>query len=498
MNHNKNKLFFMNQQIINILRMIFRKTKPLRFIPVPFSRPSDRSVNNLTRFKRVWSVVLLSLFCTTATIQAQEAEPVMQMSLQQAIEYAINHNYELQNARADAIIAQRQVWEITADGLPQVNGTVGYQNFIDIPTNLVPAEFLGGQPGEFAEVQFGTEHNLNATLSVTQLIFDGSYIVGLRAARIFRELSRQNYVKSEIEVKSMVTESYYLALTTAQNLDIVQQNLENLETTLYETEKLFEEGFTDAINLDQLKLTVANLKNSIAGLKRQRTLTLNLLKFQIGIDINKPVQLTDNLENLLQNISIESFAQTDFDFKSHIDFKIMLSQENMQLMAMRRQQSFYLPSISASYTRQESAQRNEFNLFESGQPWYPTSIFGINIQIPIFSSGLRWSRIQQAKLELEKARNNTRMVEQSLLLQRDEATNQIETAMEQYNSEKENLQLAERILERTQIMHKEGLASSLELTQASDQLLTTQSNYINAIFELLNAKNNLDKALGKF
>lgn len=456
---------------------------------------SDKHIS--TCRKILFSAVLLFIMSfSPKLINAQETP--LELSLEQAVEHALKHNYELLNAKADATIAKRQVWEITADGLPQVNGTVGYQKFIDIPTNLVPAEFFGGQPGEFAEVQFGTEHNLSATLSVTQLIFDGSYIVGLRAARIFRELSLQNYEKSELDVKSLVTESYYLAQATAQNLEIVQQNLANLESTLYETEKLLEEGFTDAINVDQLRLTVANLKNTIAMLERQKSLTLDLLKFQIGLRVDQPLVLTQDLDELLVNMSMENLINQEFDFQSHINFKIMLSQENMQLMAMRRQQSFYLPTISASYTRQESAQRNEFNLFESGQPWYPTSILGININIPIFSSGLRWSRIQQAKLELEKARNNTRMVEQSLLLQKQEASNDIETAMEKYNSEKENLQLAERILHRTQIMHSEGLASSLELTQASDQLLTTQSNYINSILELLNAKNRLEKALGRY
>jgi outer membrane protein TolC len=439
-------------------------------------------------------ILLLGMAVHTPTACGQET---MELTLEQAIEYALQHNYDLKNAKADAEIANRQVWEITATGLPQVSGSVGYQYFLDIPTSLIPAEFFGGEPGEFSEIQFGTEQNLTATFTVNQLIFDGSYIVGLQAARIFRELARQNYQRSEIEIKSMVTETYYLVLATSQNLDIVSENLANIEKTLYETEKLFEEGFTDAINVDQLKLTVANLKNNITGLERQKKLTSDMLKFQIGISVDTPVSLTENLEQMLSQISLEAFTVENFDPQSHIDFRIMLSQEKMQLMDLRRQKSFYLPSISASYTRQESAQRNEFNFFESGQSWFPTSIIGLNINIPIFSSGLRSSRVKQAQLNFEKAKNNTRKIEQSLLLQKQEADNQMETAMDKYNSEKDNLQLAERILNRTTIMHKEGLATSLELTQASDQLLTTQANYINAIFELLNAKNKLDKALGK-
>lgn len=424
------------------------------------------------------------------------SEPV-ELSLEQAVEYALQHNIELQNARTDATIANRRVWEITAEGLPQVSGSVGYQYFLDIPTNLVPAEFFGGQPGEFAEIQFGTEQNLTAALSVNQLIFDGSYIVGLQAARIFRQLARETYLSSELEIRTMVTETYYLNLATRENLVIVRNNLTNLEKNLRETQLLFEQGFTDAINVDQLRLAVANLRNTISNLERQEKMVRDLLKFQVGLDVNRPLELTDNIEELFRNISVEAITINDFDPQQHINFRVLKSQEDFQLMALRREISFYLPSISAFYTRQENAFRNEFNFFESGQPWFPTSIVGVNINIPIFSSGFRRSKVQQARLELEKARNNTRMIEQSLLLQKQEAANEIQSAMEKYTNEKENMELAERILQRTTIMHREGLASSLELTQASDQLLNTQANYINAMFELLNAKNKLEKALGR-
>ncbi len=452
-------------------------------------------MNTLKNKPGIIKPIILTILIVGA-ISAEAGEP-LRLSLKDAQKYALEHNLELRNAKADANIASRQVWEITASGLPQIDGSVGYQYFTDIPTNLIPAEFFGGSPGDFLEVQFGTEQNLTATLSVNQLIFDGSYIVGLQAARIFRELSQRIYLKSETEIKSMVTETYYLNLATAQNLEIMQENLVNLEKTLFETQKTFEAGFTDAINVDQLKLTVANLKNRITSMERQKDLSLNMLKFQIGLDVEHPLVLTDELENLFRNISPDISGLNDFNPESHIDFLIMQSQETMQLMTLRREWSFYLPNLSAFYTRQENAYRNEFNFFQGGQSWYPTSIIGLSLNIPIFSSGLRRSRVQQARLELEKARNNTRQIEQSLRLQKQEAYSGMQTAMEQYSSEKENLELAERILSRTRIMFREGLASSLELTQASDQFLSTQSNYINAMFELLNAKNKLDKALGR-
>lgn len=447
-------------------------------------------------FTTTLKTILISagLLWSSGSSQAQET---VRISLEEARQHALQHNLELQNARVDASIAGKRVWEITASGLPQVSATVGYQYFVDIPTSLVPAEFFGGQQGEFAEIQFGTEQNLSATLSVNQLIFDGSYIVGLQAVRIYRQLAERSYMKSEIEIKSMVTETYYLCLATSQNIDIMRENLENLEKTFFETRKMYEAGFMDAINVDQLRLTVTNLKNTITNMERQKDLSFNMLKFQIGLPIDQPLELTESLEDLFRNISLEALIVKGFSPEHHIDFRIFQSQEQMQLMALRREWSFYLPSISAFYTRQENAMRNEFNFFESGQPWFPTSIIGLNINIPIFSSGMRASKVQQARLELDKARNNIRQVEQSLVLQKQEALLAIESAIEKYNNEEENLELAERILSRTQIMFKEGLASSLELTQASDQFINTQANYINAMFELLNASNKLEKALGR-
>ncbi|MFW6352162.1 MAG: TolC family protein [Bacteroidota bacterium] len=409
----------------------------------------------------------------------------------------MEHNYDVINAKADARIADKQVWEITASGLPQVDATAGYQYYLDIPTNLVPAEFFGGEPGEFQEIQFGTEQNLTLTGTVSQLVFDGSYIVGLQAARVFRELSERNYQRSETEVKSMVTQTYYLALVSSENLAIIRENLTNMEKTLSETEKLFEAGFTDAINVDQLKLTVSNMKNTINNLARQEKITLDMLKFQMGMDVENELLLSDNLQSLFENVSLEILSVQNFDPANHIDFRIMESQERMQLMAYRREISFYLPSINASYTRQESAQRNEFNFFQSGESWFPTSIIGLNLNIPIFSSGLRRSKVQQAKIELEKAKNNKERVFQSLLLQKQEASAEINTAMESFNNEKENLELAEKIMDRTRIMFREGMATSLELTQASDQMLTTQANFVNAMFELLEAKTKLEKALDR-
>jgi outer membrane protein len=439
---------------------------------------------------------MIFLLCTFVSGSTSGASP-LQLSLEKALEMAMEYNTEIQKSKIDTRIAQQQIRETTAIGLPQISASLGYQYYIDVPTSLVPAEFFGGEPGDFAEIQFGTEQNLFASATVNQIIFSGEYIVGLRAARIYRDIASHGLKRTGLEVKNMITETYLLVLLTISNLSILNENLENLQQTLFETEKIMEAGFTDPINVDQLRLTVSNMKSNMSNLERQVQVTENLLKFQIGIDLYMPILLTESLEDLLDDLAQQAYWSHGFEPSTHIDYKLASSQEAFSTMVLRREQSFYLPSLSASFTRQEMAMRNEFNFLEGGYPWFPSTYFCVNLTIPIFSSGMRSSRVQQARLELEKAKLSVLQVEQSLIMQLEKANTDFDNAMEKYNDQKENLNLAERILQRTRIMHKEGLASSLELTQANEQFLATQSNYISAMFDLLNARNDLEKALGR-
>lgn len=448
------------------------------------------------RYKQVRWLILLLYISVLATKPANASEPLL-LSLEAVKQYALEYNAEIKTARTDIEIAEKQIRETTAIGLPQINASVGYNYYVDIPTSLIPAEFLGGEPGEFAEIQFGTQHNMTAMATVEQLVFDGQYIVGLRAARIYRELAGKNLERSEVEVRSMVRETYFLAQLVSENLKTVRKNLTNMEQTLFETQRLREEGFTDPIHVDQLQLTIANMRHRITDLERQKLLTKNLLKFQAGIDLDTPVLLTDELDLLFGELLAGIPAEQTFDPERHIDYRLAQTQETFSLMVLRREQTAYLPTLSASFIRQEMAMRDSFNFFASGRSWFPATFFTVNLNIPIFSSGMRAAQVQQARLELEKTQIAKDHISRSLVLQKNEAVAEFESALEQYENEQGSLVLAQRILDRTSIMFREGMASSLELTQANEQLLNSHVNYHNAMFALLNAKNKLDKALGR-
>ncbi len=451
---------------------------------------------NKLRYKQTRWFILLFFISVLTKNPAFASEPLL-LSLEDVRQYALDYNAEIKTARTDIEIAEKQIRETTAIGLPQINASLGYNYYVDIPTSLIPAEFLGGEPGEFAEIQFGTQHNMTATASVEQLLFDGQYIVGLRAARIYRELAGKNLQRSEVEVSSMVRETYFLVQLVSENLKTVRKNLTNMEQTLFETQRLREEGFTDPIHVDQLLLTIANMKHRITDLERQKLLTKNLLKFQAGIDLDTPVLLTDDLEFLFGELLSGIPAEHTFDPEQHIDYRLADTQEAMSLMVLRREQSSFLPTLSASFIRQEMAMRDSFNFFASGRSWFPATFFTVNLNIPIFSSGMRSAQVQQARLELEKFRIAKDHISRNLILQKNEAVAEFESALEQYKNEQGSLVLAQRVFDRTSIMFREGMASSLELTQANEQLLNSHVNYHNAMFALLNARNKLDKALGR-
>ena len=457
----------------------------------------------ILQFKLLVTFLLLIIspaiktFGTDNPGKSRENEP-LRISYREALEYALEHSTEMQSAKINVEIAASNLWEITASGLPQFDASANYQYNFRIPTQLVPAEFFGGEPGEFMEIQFGTEQNLTASATVSQLIFDGSYIVGLRAAQIYRELTRHTLERSELDVRNQVSETYFIVLLSRDNLSIVKQNLSSLEQNLAETKEIMKAGFTDPINVDQLRLSVSTMNNRVRNMERQYEISKNLLKFQIGYDIDREIELTDSLDQLFNRMLIESDIdlEDDFDYADHIDYRVMLSRQTMDFMNLRRQQSFFLPSLTASYTYQQMAMRNQFDFTDTSRPWFPSSFLAVTLNIPIFSSGLRSARVQEARLELHKSELATEQVSESLKLQIAEAITQFLNAREQYESERDNLELAEKILRRTTIMHREGMATSLELTQANDQLLTTQTNYYNAMFEFINSKNDLDKARG--
>jgi len=382
-------------------------------------------------------------------------------------------------------------------GLPQVSASAQYTNMLEIPTQLVPAEFFGGQPGQFAEVQFGTQHNATFGISATQLIFSGEYIVGLQASRTFMEISERQMRQTQAQAKAQVADAYLLAAMATANRQQLEATLATTRQLMQETQALYQAGFVEQTDVDQLELTTRNLENAVASMRRQEDVALRLFKFQMALPMDSQVEFAQDLQQL-QASQAASEAPRQLDLNSHISYQLLESQKAFSLLAERRQKSLFLPTLAAFYSYERNAQRDEFNFGDPDLPWFPTSIIGLKLDVPILSSGARRSQLNQARIEVQKIENSQQMLAMSLSMEADQANGNLATAQEKLANEAQNVALAQRIQERTQAKFKEGMASSLELTQAQNQLLQAQTNYNNALYEVLKAQNALRLALGEY
>lgn len=426
-----------------------------------------------------------------------KAQDTLSFSLKEAQVYAIQHNYQNQNALKDIEIAKKKVWETTAIGLPQVDAQGQIQRFIDIPTQVALASaFNPAAPeGEFTTFQFGLNYSNSVGIQASQLLFDGSYIVGLQAAKTYKNLSIHSQIKTEIELKEAVSQAYYTVLATIENANVLDQSLDAAERILNETKALYNEGLTEEQNVDQLELNVNALKTSLGIAEGQRDFAKKLLNLQLGIDINVPTVLTEDLALLVENETISNQKQ-EFNKENHIDFQLLTTNMQLTQLNLRKEKYSFLPSLSAFFSHQQQNYSNEFDVFSGGR-WFPATIVGATLRLPILSSGSRLSKVSQAKIEVEKMENTSKEVEQTLKYQSELAASNFDTAKETYDNQKDNLTLAKKIYDKTVKKYNEGIASSLELTQAQNQLLNAEGSFIKSTLDLLNAKVTWDKSYGQ-
>ena len=453
------------------------------------------------------SVIIASFLFIFGHAWSQE-----ELSLIQAQQYGIQNAFSVQSAKLDLQKANERVKEIKAIGLPQVNAQGSFQNFLDVPVQVLP-DFISPsvygvliqsevlEPDypvptpTFVEAQFGTSFTASGTIQASQLIFDGSYLIGLKAIQGVRELSTIAVEKNEEEIKQTITEAYNLCLASAENIMVLSESKVILEKTLSDTEILYENGFVEQQDVEQLQLSMKSLKNQILYANNQQTIALQLLKFQMGMDQANDIKLTSSIEDLVSSSLAAGSSNVSFDINNDVDYRLAMTNKNLMVLDLKNKKSGYLPSLNAFFSYQRTAQRNEFNFFDGDESWFPSTVWGLNLNIPIFSSGMRKSQVAQAQIELDRADLFLKQAEQGAKLELTSAKNDMYFAVDNYQTAMDSKDLAKRIFDKTQIKYNEGISSSFELTQAKDQLLQAQRQYVSAVVTLLNSSNALNKAL---
>jgi len=436
---------------------------------------------------------LLIFISARIPLQAQQQDSVdHRFTLAEAIDYALQHQTTVLNARVDEQIAQNTVKQTIGIGLPQVSTDLSFQDFLKLPTSLLPGEFFG-QPGTQVPVQFGVKYQASAGIKVDQKIFDGTYIVGLQASKTFRELSTRNSRRTRIETAVAVTKAYYSVLVNNEQLSLIDANLAQLSKTLKDTESLFKNGFAEKIDVDRLQVLKNNLETERENLTRLLALNVDVLKFQMGMPIGRTLALKDSIDSV--KAEPEALQADTAAYQNRIEYGLLQTQKKLNELDLKRIRSQFLPTLSGFYNTSKSYQSNDFsNLTKSD---FPTSVIGLNLSWSFISGGQRTFQVRNARLEVLKSVNDLGNLRNTINLEISQSQKQYNNSIRSLENQRRNLGLAQEILRVSRIKYEQGVGSSLEVTTAETSLKEAQNNYINALYDMLINKVDLEKATGR-
>ena len=455
--------------------------------------------------KQIKQIILfLFLMVVGLSLKAQEEENT-RFSLDQATQYAMQNSYVLFNTKQDVTIAQKQVWETITTGLPQVSGTFDYTKNIaaavsPFPVLLIPKDYwpeLGipedTPPDATFPVSFAQKYNSNFGISVSQQIFDGAWIVGVSSAELYLNLAKQANEKTEIDIRNAVAQAYYTVLISERYRVVMLENLNNTTDLYEETKVYYENGFREQQDVDQLRILQKNAENEVLRSERELKIAKTVLKYTMGYNMNQEIELTDDIDVFVSPLEKETNT-VDLDLVEHVDYRIAQSNFEVSEKLYRLEKVAYLPKLDAFYSYSKTSYGNKANLLQ--EAWFPSSLIGFKASIPIFNSGNKRAKVQIARIKLDKAENDMRYA--GITLQKDylTASAEMETAREQFQNTRENLDLAQSILDKTHIKFNNGMISSAELSQQESQYITTWQQLVTATLSLLQADLNLKKAAG--
>jgi outer membrane protein len=445
------------------------------------------------KFIYVWVFSVLAF--AKAYPQQTPNQDSYNFSLEEAVNHGLEHNYQAINAKRDIAKALKQKWETTATGLPQIDADIDYQYQIKQPITPLPGEIIGGTPGTFVPVTFAPRQSGVVTATLRQLIFDGSYIVALEASKTFLDFSENANNKTKLEVRKGIINAYGGVLLTQENIEIIDRNLTALSKNLEETTKIYENGLAEEEDVEQLKITKSQLVNQLNSAKRQEDIAMDMLKLALGIDLQTPLSLTDDLAVLALKNMDPSMTVNSLELEKNTDFQIATNFTEQRRLEYKLERAKALPILSGFVNYGVNSFNDDFTFLDSDNKWFGQSITGVSLSIPIFSSLGRQARTDRAKIAWDQALTDLDRTSEEIRLSYQRSLNNYQTAIDNYSTSKDNLKLAERIENKNQIKFREGISSSFDLRQAQTQLYSTQATYLQSMYQVISEKANLETIL---
>ncbi|KQS23911.1 TolC family protein [Dyadobacter sp. Leaf189] len=441
------------------------------------------------------SLALLAVLLSFASIRAQDGG----YSLEQAVDYAIKHNLNIKNAQLDATSAEARIGEIRAAGLPQVSAAVSVTNNIIIPRFFLPANaFDPTAPADAppAAVEFGIPWQGSASANLNQLIFNGSYFIGLKAAATYRELAQKSTTSSKVQVAEAVTKAYYSAQVAEERAKLLDLNISRVDSLMRETKAMNASGFVELLDVNRLEVQINNLQTERQKVQNLIELSYALLKYQMGMPANEPINLTDDINAVNVDSLRTATVGSDLSYENRIEYSLLSTQEKLAGLDLRNVRSGYLPSLSASLGYGYNAGYDKFaHLFSRN--WFNNMVLTVNLNVPIFDGFSKRYQINQKKIAIDKVKNSQTLLKQSIDLENNQAGINIKNAFATLETQKRNLTLAEEIVRVSKIKYKEGVGSNIEVINAESSLKEAQTNYFTALYDLMIAKVDLSRAKGE-
>jgi len=462
----------------------------------------NKSMKQLKNFILSFTATFLAI---SAFGQNQVSKDTISISIPEAQEYAQEYNRLIQASQIDVELAKKKVKETTAIGLPQLNLDANYQHQFKVPEmsfggfydfeSLPPNEFITGSQlvdsyVELPPVKLGVMDNTVINLTLSQLIFSGEYLVGLQALKVFTELSEQTLAVNELKTREAVANSYYVVLVLDENIAILKESSKALSKTLEDISKMYEQGYMEDTDVDQIRINLSTIETLINSLQGQRIIADKLFKLQIGMEIEQPLKYTDRIQDIITESNLIYLDPPEFDLEISPTYQLLLIAERLKEMNLKREKSLFLPTLSGFYQHQKRLNEPQFNFM-------PDDLLGVTLKFPIAQSGQRIYRVQQAEMELDKIRMNNEQASRGLVVEFETAMNTYQIAYQNYLTNKQSMDLSVKIYQKNNIKFTEGIITSIDLTQSQEQYLTAQRNYYTSVVNFLDAKVALDRILSK-
>jgi outer membrane protein TolC len=431
------------------------------------------------------------LFLSPAFLSAQEGGGELVLSLKEAQEYALENNKSILSAKYDVEASRIAIWELVSSALPQVSASGSFIDNLKLRTTLLPGQFFGDTTGRKYPITFGTEFNTTYGIQANVFLFNAPLYIGIQTSKLAGKMAAMNLQKTEIDTREAVSNAYYLILVSEESLRIINGNLQNLGELLKSARAMYSAGMAESTDVDQMMSNVTMMDDTRSSMERTIEVNYNLLRLLLGVKADTRIILSESLPVITSAINVESLLSQAFDYKRNINFRIIESQEKMSLLALKASKVSMLPTLGGFYSYSRDGQGDQI----SKQMWFPNSLAGLQVSVPIFAGGGRYSAISKARVNLLKAKNTREQVTEQLFLQEKQLRYNLVNANLQYMSQKENIEVAKRVYSSTENKFRQGMASSLDLTQANSLYLQAENNYVTALMNLLQTKLALDKLL---